>query len=68
MRKIFNTPGAADTEFEQFWRMDMVDMVITKMLLSDRKSRSVNISVQLVLSGLALFALQMPRAKRKSTV
>ena len=34
-------PGAAKHEVERFWRMEMVDMVITRIWFS--KSRSVNI-------------------------
>ena len=35
-------PGAAENEMEQFRRMEMVDMVITRIWFSGRKSRSVN--------------------------
>ena len=35
--------GAAENEAERFGRMKMVDMVITKIELTARKSRSVNV-------------------------
>ena len=50
--KVFDAPpGAAENEIEQFWRMEMVDMVITIILLSYQKSRSVNNLLQQSDSG-----------------
>jgi hypothetical protein len=36
---LLATPGAAKHEMEQFRRMEMVDMVITRIWFSSRKSR-----------------------------
>ena len=45
-------PGAAENEMEQFRRMEMVDMVITRISFSGRKSRSVNNFLQRLVFGL----------------
>ena len=39
-------PGSTKTEIEQFWHMEIVGVIITKIWFSDRKSRSVNNSFQ----------------------
>ena len=45
-RKSLGTPRVTRKWDEQFWRMEMVDMVITKMWFSWRKSRSANYSLR----------------------
>ena len=45
-KKYLVPPRAADNEIEQFWRMEIVDMALTKNWFSGQKSRSVNIFVQ----------------------
>ena len=35
-------PGTTKTEIEQFWHMEMVGVIITRIWFSGRKSRSVN--------------------------
>ena len=43
---VLAPPGSAKNEIEQFSHMEMVDMIITRIWLSGRKSRSVNICFQ----------------------
>ena len=52
--KTWAPPGAAKHEMEQFRRMEMVDMVITRIWFSGRKSRSVNNFLQRLVFGLIL--------------